>query len=253
MQNLVKQIVAGDRRAISKAITLVESQNDLEQKKAQELLEFLENIKKSKNNEKNIKLGISGPPGVGKSSLIEKLGLEILNLKNKKNNLNFKIAVLAIDPSSPNTKGSILGDKTRMQELSQNPNVYVRPSAAGEILGGVAYGTDNAVKILEAAGFDLVIIETVGVGQSEYAVSKLVDKYWVLVQPGSGDDLQSMKRGNMELADLIIINKADGVLREPADKIYSELLESYGSDRLIKISALEGLNIEGLPKSIFPK
>ena len=154
---------------------------------------------------KSIRLGISGPPGVGKSTFIEAFGQHLIDAGHK-------VAVLAIDPSSKISGGSILGDKTRMTELPRDKDAFIRPSPAGETLGGVARRTREALLLCEAAGFDVVIVETVGVGQSETAVAEMTDMFLLLLAPGGGDDLQGVKRGVMELADLLIVNKADGDL-----------------------------------------
>jgi LAO/AO transport system kinase len=168
---------------------------------------------------KAIRLGLSGAPGVGKSTFIEALGTHVTGLGHK-------VAVLAVDPSSARSGGSILGDKTRMEELSRDPNAFIRPSPAGTTLGGVARRTREAMLLVEAAGFDVVLIETVGVGQSETAVADMVDMFVLLQSPGGGDDLQGIKRGIMELADLIVVNKADGALEQPAKLARSQLVSA---------------------------
>lgn len=193
-----EQIISGNRRALAKAITLVESNLSQHQVQAQALLQ-----KTLPATGSSIRIGISGVPGVGKSTFIEAFGLYLLE-KGK------KVAVLAVDPSSPVRGGSILGDKTRMEVLNRNPNAFIRPSPTSGTLGGVAQKTRESILLCEAAGFDVVLVETVGVGQSEYEVSAMVDFFMVLMLPNAGDDLQGIKRGIMELADALIINKVDG-------------------------------------------
>ncbi|MDR0802264.1 methylmalonyl Co-A mutase-associated GTPase MeaB [Fluviicola sp.] len=195
---LFDAIRKGDRVALSGAITLLESTREKDQETARELilccLPFSGNA---------IRIGITGVPGVGKSSFIEKFGKTILESRGK-------VAVLAIDPSSERTGGSILGDKTRMETLSQNERVFIRPSAAGSTLGGVARKTRETIILCEAAGFDVILIETVGVGQSEIMVHSMVDFFLLLLLAGAGDELQGIKRGIMEMADGLVVTKSDG-------------------------------------------
>ena len=194
----INKLLNGDMRTLSKAITLTESSLQSHQNEAENLIEsILEHTGKSK------RIGISGTPGVGKSSFIEKLGLKLIENGHK-------VAVLAIDPSSPVSGGSILGDKTRMEKLSQNKNAYIRPTPSSGTLGGVAQKSREAMLLCEAAGYDIILIETVGVGQSEVEVSNLVDIFTVMLLPGGGDELQGIKKGIIEIADCILINKADG-------------------------------------------
>ncbi|MDG1199237.1 MAG: methylmalonyl Co-A mutase-associated GTPase MeaB [Porticoccaceae bacterium] len=195
---LAQQIIAGDRRALAKAITLVESTRADHAEQAVALLEQL-----MPETGKSIRLGVSGAPGVGKSTFIESLG-------NYLTEQGHQVAVLAVDPTSAVSGGSILGDKTRMETLSVNPKAFVRPSPAGKTLGGVTRRTRESLLLCEAAGYDVIIVETVGVGQSETAVSDMTDMFLLLLSPGGGDDLQGIKRGIMELADLVLVNKADG-------------------------------------------
>lgn len=203
---LVKPLLAGDRRALARAITLIESTRGDHRERADALLaELLPHTGRS------VRLGITGVPGVGKSTFIERFGLSLIDKGRS-------LAVLAIDPSSKRGGGSILGDKTRMEELSRNERAFIRPSPAGATLGGVARRTREAMLLVEAAGFDTVIVETVGVGQSETAVSDMVDMFIVLLLPAGGDDLQGIKRGVIELADLIVVNKADGDLKATAKR-----------------------------------
>lgn len=207
----VDGILRGDIMILSKAITLVESSLYEHQKMAQEII--AECLPHSGNA---IRLGITGVPGAGKSTFIEALGMEL-------SRNGHKLAVLAIDPSSQRSKGSILGDKTRMEELSQQRNVYIRPSASAGTLGGVAQKTREAIILCEAAGFDTIFVETVGVGQSEIAVYSMVDFFLLILIGGAGDELQGIKRGIMEMADGIIVNKADGDNIQRANRAMAEV------------------------------
>src|SRR6056300_316395 len=188
----------GDRRAISKAITLLESTHPEKLDQGQALLEEL-----LLETGKSLRIGITGVPGVGKSTFIEAFGMRLIEAGHR-------VAVLAVDPSSPITGGSILGDKTRMQQLSSHPQAFVRPSPSSGVLGGVARKTRETMLLCEAAGYDVIIVETVGVGQSEYQVAAMVDFFMVLMLPNAGDELQGIKKGIMELADALVINKAEG-------------------------------------------
>lgn len=192
---LAQGVQAGDRRRLGQALTLVESKLPAHRAQATQLLERL-------RGGTTHRIGITGPPGSGKSCLIEALGLAFVAAGHR-------VGVLAVDPSSERSGGSILGDKTRMEELSRNSQAFVRPSPSGGSLGGVARRTREALWILEAAGYDRVIVETVGVGQSETAVAQLVDTVLVVLHPGAGDELQGIKRGLMESADVLFVNKAD--------------------------------------------
>ncbi|HXK21689.1 MAG TPA: methylmalonyl Co-A mutase-associated GTPase MeaB [Myxococcota bacterium] len=196
----------GDRRALARTITLLESSRDDLASQGQSLLEALVPYTGGA-----VRIGITGPPGVGKSSFIEALGLYLIDAGER-------VAVLAIDPSSPVTGGSILGDKTRMERLARSPNAYIRPSPSGGTLGGVAQRTREAMLVCEAAGYGVVIVETVGIGQSEVAVAGMVDFFLVLLQPGSGDELQGIKKGVLELADGLVVHKADGDLLAEASR-----------------------------------
>ena len=195
----VEGILRGNRILLSRAITLIESARPEHQVLAQEILE-----KCLPHTGNSLRIGITGSPGVGKSSFIETFGSWLTNEQSR------KLAVLAIDPTSQVSRGSILGDKTRMEKLSVDPNAFIRPSPAGDSLGGVAARTRETMLLCEAAGFDTVFIETVGVGQSEVAVHGMVDFFLLLLLPGAGDELQGIKRGIVEMADLIAINKTDG-------------------------------------------
>lgn len=193
----VNRIINGDRKLLSQAITLIESISESHIKIAQEIID-----KCLPFSEKSIRIAITGAPGVGKSTFIEVFG-EYLSKRGK------KVAVLAIDPSSQKSKGSILGDKTRMEKLSANPNAFIRPSPSAGTLGGVTQKTRESVILCEAAGFDIIIIETVGVGQSEIAARSMVDFFLLLQLPGAGDELQGIKRGIMEMVDAVYINKSE--------------------------------------------
>ncbi len=188
----------GNRVTLGRAITLIESNRGDDRELANQLIEKI-----LPDTGNAIRIGITGPPGVGKSTFIESFG-ELLTQAGK------KIAVLAIDPSSTITKGSILGDKTRMENLSRNANAFIRPSATGNTLGGVANASKETILLCEAAGFDVILVETVGVGQSEIAVRDMVDFFLLLVLAGAGDELQGIKKGIMEMADGIVVTKADG-------------------------------------------
>ena len=204
LENLARRVLDGDRRALARAITLIESRKPDHQEQAERLLERL-----LPATGDAVRVGISGTPGAGKSTLIEALGAHVIEHGHK-------VAVLAVDPSSRRSGGSILGDKTRMQRLAQAPEAFIRPSPAGATLGGVTRRTREAALACEAAGFDVIVIETVGVGQSETAVADMVDGFVLLLAPGGGDELQGIKRGIIELADLVVVNKADGELRAAA-------------------------------------
>jgi LAO/AO transport system kinase len=195
---LVEGILSRDQAMLSQAITLVESTAQRHQKKAREVIEAC-----LPHANRSVRVGITGVPGVGKSSFIEQLGMILIEKGHR-------VAVLAVDPSSTLSKGSILGDKTRMEELVREPDAYIRPSASGTSLGGVARKTRETIILCEAAGFDVILIETVGVGQSETAVHSMTDFFLLMKLAGAGDELQGIKRGIMEMADAIVINKADG-------------------------------------------
>jgi LAO/AO transport system kinase len=194
----VEKLLKGERRSLAKAITLIESSRAEDNTEAQKLLEKI-----LPYSGKSLRLGITGVPGVGKSTFIESFGLFLISKGHK-------VAVLAIDPSSPISGGSILGDKTRMELLSQNEHAFIRPSPSLGFLGGVAQKTRESILLCEAAGFDYILVETVGVGQSEFEVADMVDFFLVLMLPNAGDELQGIKKGILELADSVIINKADG-------------------------------------------
>ena len=241
MKELKDRIVAGERAAIAKAITLVESSRDEDIQQSHELISQL-----IKSPGHAIRVGFSGPPGVGKSTFIESFGTFLVNK-------NFKLGVLAIDPSSNFTGGSILGDKTRMSEISKNDNTFIRSTPSRGSLGGIAVGTREAAIILDAAGYDYIFIETVGVGQSEITAANLVDIFTLIVGPGSGDELQGIKKGITEYADLFIVNKNDGDLAAQASKTasdYKSALSFYNKEsntldtQVVLVSSIENKGMD---------
>lgn len=246
VKKLAAALCGGDRRALARAITLVESTRSDHRAQAEELLAAILPATGG-----SVRLGISGAPGVGKSTFIEAFGLALIAAGHR-------VAVLAVDPSSKRGGGSILGDKTRMAELARRQEAFIRPSPAGRTLGGVARRTREAILVAEAAGFDLVIVETVGVGQSETAVADMVDLFLLLLAPGGGDDLQGIKKGIVELADLVIVNKADGDLKPAAQRAVADyrhalrLLRPASADsvEVVAVSALEGQGIDGLRRTV---
>ncbi|PHR45417.1 MAG: methylmalonyl Co-A mutase-associated GTPase MeaB [Fluviicola sp.] len=238
---LLKGILAGDIQSLSGAITLLESNKKEDQIVARNLVSSC-----LSHSGRSIRIGITGVPGVGKSTFIESFGQLIIEKGNK-------IAVLAVDPSSEKSGGSILGDKTRMNDLSQSKNAFIRPSAAGKSLGGVARKTRESIILCEAAGFDYIFIETVGVGQSETAVHSMVDFFLLLMLAGAGDELQGIKRGIMEMADALVITKADGDnlgKAQLARKEYQNAMhlfppnENEWTPQALVSSAIENLNID---------
>ena len=208
--DLCAGVVAGDRRALARAITLVESSNPDDVRRAGEMVSAL--LPKTGSA---VRIGITGPPGAGKSTFIEAFGLHLVADGRR-------VAVLAVDPSSTRSGGSILGDKTRMADLSREQAAYIRPSPSRGTLGGIARRTRETMLLCEAAGYDVVIVETVGVGQSETAVADMVDLFVLILSPGGGDELQGLKRGVVELAELVVVNKADGDLAGPAQRLAAE-------------------------------
>lgn len=247
IEKVISLIRSGDRIALGKGITLIESRNEKDRKEAGELLSGL-----LKNTGKSIRIGITGVPGVGKSTFIESLG-EMITAQGK------KLAVLAVDPSSPQSKGSILGDKTRMSKLATNPNAFIRPTASGGGLGGVANKTMETILLCEAAGYDVIFIETVGVGQSEIAVKKMTDVFLLLMLAGAGDELQGIKRGIMEMADILVINKADGdniARANLAKKALENALHLFSprdsgwQPNVLTCSSLSGQNVEDVWQKI---
>lgn len=235
------EVRAGDRRALARAITLVESTRPDHRAEAEKLVEAL-----LPHTGHAVRVGISGPPGAGKSTFIEAFGLHLLELGRKP-------AVLAVDPSSPVSGGSILGDKTRMEQLARDERAFIRPSPSGGTLGGVARRTREAALVCEAAGFDTLLIETVGVGQSETAVAEMVDLFMLLLPPAGGDELQGIKKGIVELADLVVINKDDGDLAPAAGRTAAEYSAALHMLRprsaawhppVLKVSALHRAGID---------
>ena len=230
--DLASRIASGDRRALARAITLVESQRADHREQALALLNDL-----ARHPRQALRIGLSGTPGVGKSTFIETFGLMLVGL-------GLRVAVLAVDPSSARSGGSILGDKTRMERLSREPRAFIRPSPSQTHLGGVARRTREAVALCEAAGFDVILIETVGVGQSETVVAQLCDLFLLLLAPAGGDELQGVKRGIMEMADLILVNKADGDLKPAAMRTVSDYA---GALRLLRRRPQDP---EGFPQAL---
>ncbi|KAG1710485.1 Methylmalonic aciduria type A, mitochondrial [Nymphon striatum] len=221
VDRLMKGLLLHQRSTLAESITLVESIHPVKKKQAKLLLSSILSRFKSKEIETSstssfsFRIGLSGPPGAGKSTFIEAIG-KFLTAQGH------KVAVLAVDPSSSTTGGSLLGDKTRMHELTRDPNAFIRPSPASGHLGGVTRTTNESIVLCETAGYDIIIVETVGVGQSEFKVADMVDMFCLLIPPAGGDELQGIKRGIVELSDLIIVNKADGDLIPAARKIQTE-------------------------------
>ena len=242
--DLAPRILAGDRRALARAVTLVESTRADHRTQATALIEALRG-----HGKQALRIGLSGTPGVGKSTFIEAFGMALVEG-------GLRVAVLAVDPSSSRSGGSILGDKTRMDRLSREPAAFIRPSPSSSHLGGVARRTREAVALCEAAGFDVVLIETVGVGQSETMVAQMCDIFVLLLAPAGGDELQGVKRGIMEMADLILVNKADGDLKPAATRTVADyagalrLLRKRPQDpdgfpKALAVSAVTGEGIAG--------
>ncbi|MCV6597561.1 MAG: methylmalonyl Co-A mutase-associated GTPase MeaB [Mangrovicoccus sp.] len=240
---LAEQVLAGNRRAIARAITLIESGRADHRARAAALLDTLRGA-----GRQALRIGLSGTPGVGKSTFIESFGLMLTGQ-------GLKVAVLAVDPSSARSGGSILGDKTRMEQLTRDRNAFIRPSPSQSQLGGVARRTREVVELCEAAGFDAVLIETVGVGQSETMVAEMTDLFLLLMAPAGGDELQGVKRGIMEIADIILVNKADGDLKPVATRTCADyagalrLLRKRPQDpedfpKALMVSALEAQGLE---------
>lgn len=247
MSELRQDLLAGDRRALARAITLVESTRADDRARADALLAAV-----LPRTGKSIRLGISGAPGVGKSTFIEAFGLHAIGEGHC-------VAVLAVDPSSRRGGGSILGDKTRMAKLSKHGQAFVRPSPSGGTLGGVARRTAEAVLVCEAAGFDVVLVETVGVGQSETAVADMTDLFLLLLQPGAGDELQGIKRGVVELADIAAVNKADGANADAAGRAAADYANAmrllrapspWWTPKVLTCSALTGAGVPEIWRAV---
>ncbi len=236
----IKKLLKGDRRALAKAITTIESSLETDRVESQKILESI-----LPHTGKSIRIGVTGIPGVGKSTFIETFGLLLTSMGNR-------VAVLAVDPSSPIHGGSILGDKTRMVELATSDNAFIRPSPTSGSLGGVARKTRETILLCEAARYDIILIETVGVGQSEVEVASMVDFFMVLMLPNAGDELQGIKKGILELADAIVINKADGEsvnMARLTKQHYQSALHllchcSYWTPEVLTCSATENDNID---------
>lgn len=241
--SLAEALVAGDRRALARAITVVESTRPEHRRQAERLLQRL-----APQDGESLRVGISGAPGVGKSTFIEALGQHVIEAGHA-------VAVLAIDPSSVVSGGSILGDKTRMTGLARHARAFIRPTPAGSAHGGVAARTREAIVLCEAAGFDVVFVETLGVGQSDTAAADVTDAFVLLLAPGGGDELQGIKRGNLELADLVLVNKADGELVEAAGRTAAEygnalrLLRPRFAGWTVPVRTCSALNGDGVAQA----
>ena len=231
LDDLAKRIAAGERRALARGITLVESSREDHRVQAAQVLAAMPKDRQA------LRIGLSGTPGVGKSTFIESFGMMLTGQ-------GLRVAVLAVDPSSARSGGSILGDKTRMDRLARDPNAFIRPSPSQTHLGGVARRTREAVALCEGAGFDVVLIETVGVGQSETVVAQMSDLFMLLLAPAGGDELQGVKRGIMEMADIILVNKADGDLKPVAMRTRADY---SGALRLMRKRPQDP---EGFPKAL---
>ena len=242
-EELKTRLLAGERRALARAITLIESTREDHRAEARALISAL-----YPKTGGAVRLGLTGTPGVGKSTFIEAFGAHLTEQ-------GLKVAVLAVDPSSARTGGSILGDKTRMERLSRNPMAFIRPSPSRAALGGVARRTREAIILCEAAGYDVVMVVTVGVGQSETMVADMTDLFLLLMAPAGGDELQGVKRGIMEIADMIVVNKADGDLRSTAIRTASDYAgalrlmrrrsqDPEGFPKATTVSAVEGAGLE---------
>ncbi|MEM9430431.1 MAG: methylmalonyl Co-A mutase-associated GTPase MeaB [Pseudomonadota bacterium] len=245
---LREALLTGSRRALAKAVTLVESTHPDHRTAADALLEGLPAPSGT------LRIGLSGTPGVGKSTFVEAFGMRLCERGTR-------LAVLAVDPSSARSGGSILGDKTRMEQLARHPNAFVRPTPSARALGGVAARTRAVIRMVEAAGFDTVIVETVGVGQSETEVAEMTDLFLLLLAPGGGDELQGIKRGVMECADLVVVNKADGALMAEAQRTAADYMgalrlmrrrrtDPEGFPKALTLSAVTGLGLDRLEEEM---
>jgi LAO/AO transport system kinase len=244
---LARGVLRNDRALLARAITLVESSSKARRDEAREILEAL-----APKAGGSLRVGVSGSPGAGKSTFVETLGLRLLEAGKR-------VAVLAVDPSSSVTRGSILGDKTRMERLSREPNCFIRPSPSGGALGGVTRKSRETILLLEAAGYDVTLVETVGVGQNEIAVRSMVDFFLLLVAPGGGDELQGVKKGVVEIADAIAVNKSDGDLKAAADRARQEYANALHylaprsrswAPRVFQCSAVENVGVEDIWENV---
>lgn len=246
LSELAQGVLAADRRSLARAITLVESSRPEDERQAVSLLRELLPF-----HVRGLRVGVSGPPGVGKSCLIEKLGMQLVARGSRP-------AVLVVDPTSQRQGGSILGDKTRMVELARAPAAYVRPSPSGDQGGGISRATGDVLLLCEAAGYGPALVETVGVGQAEMAVTSVVDVLVLLLEPGAGDELQGIKRGLTELGDVVVVNKADGTRAELARRTSAEFGAALGvlkggtshAPPVLCVSALEGAGVEQLWQAV---
>jgi len=244
--DFVKQLLLGNRVVLGRAITLIESKKLSDQKLTDKLLEKI-----LQHTGNSLRIGITGAPGVGKSTFIETFGKQLTSLGKK-------VAVLAVDPSSTKTKGSILGDRTRMEELSKDERAFIRPTSSGNFLGGVADKTRETILLCEAAGYEIIIVETVGVGQSETAVRNMVDFFLLLQLAGAGDELQGIKKGIMEMADAIVITKADGENEKKAKQAQTEFQHAlhlfqptnFWNPKVLTSSAIEKKGVDEVWKMI---
>lgn len=250
VHQLSEGLSRGDRVSLAKAITLIETSHPIKKQQANKLLDVLLqraaiNFNKDGLDSLSFRIGLSGPPGAGKSTFIESFGKHLTNVGHK-------VAVLAVDPSSVTTGGSILGDKTRMPELTVDPNAFIRPSPARGHLGGVTRSTNEAIVLCEAAGYDIIIVETVGVGQSEISVADMVDMFGLIISPAGGDELQGLKKGIVEMCDMVIVNKNDGDLVSAAIRTQSEYMSSLkytrkrSSDWQVPVLRVSSLRREGM-------
>ncbi|CAG5119901.1 unnamed protein product [Candidula unifasciata] len=253
VNELFQGLIGQDRASLARSITLVESRHPAKQKQAQLLLtKVLEHMVQHDQHllkgPRSFRVGLSGPPGSGKSTFIETFGKFLTSDGHR-------VAVLAVDPSSSTTGGSLLGDKTRMPELSRDMYAYIRPSPSGGTLGGVTRTTNEAIVLCEGAGYDIILVETVGVGQSEFAVADMVDMFCLLIPPAGGDELQGIKKGIVEVADLVIVNKSDGDLMPAARRIQSEYISALKfmrprwkvwKPKVTRISSIEKTGVEEL-------
>lgn len=246
-KQIFQDMIKGDRAALAKAITLSESTREDHKEEANNLLEWtLEYLRNTKQT-KTFRIGLTGSPGAGKSTLIETFGKKLTSMDHK-------VGVLAVDPSSAKTGGSLLGDRTRMIKLSNDPMAFIRPSPSSGTLGGVTRKTQEAIILMEGAGYNIILVETVGIGQSEFAVADMVDMFVLIIPPGSGDELQGIKKGVVEMADLVLINKADGELLPAARKVQTEyisalkLLRRPGDIWVPRVYPVSSLYDEGFEK-----